>query len=1777
MHRAQSIAIALAVLLLALLLTWAPLAHAQSAPTRCNPAMQCCRQANLPGDPGCAGGGNPINLLTGNKYQQETELAPLPGVQGLEIVRRYNSASALDTHPNRANGILGKGWRLSYEIELSADSEHQRNLTLADGSQVSFTRGVLQPTHFIAADLGQGRLVEQSDGTEWQRLDGQRYGFNRQGRLVQIHAATGEFTSLAYDGQGRLIKVTDPQGRSLVLHSADAASTTRYRGVSAIDTPVGRFEYRYGSAEAASNLVRVTLPGHVQRSYHYEDPRHANALTGISVGEQRLSSYLYDAQGLAVLSVKGTPAKLQTDASGQPTKPYRLQDGSGIEQVIVERGKDGVTVLNSLNQASQAKWAEIAGQRLITEFRGAGCAHCPPTNTRWAYDKQGRVTETLQLDAQGRPMLGERNELDAWGRVRATHRVSYHSGKAQTDLIARFDYPAPFAEGSADATQPTLIARPSVVPGKELVTRIDYNAHGQPTAVSESGFSPIDDKGEPNGTPIARTSSYKYSRVNGRSVLTQIDGPLANGAKNSPEDSDITTLRWDERGSMVTAIVQPGAFKTEVSYDEAVRLHTVRNDEGAQSRYHYTATGQLAKLERSTNGGAVQTQTFEYDAQGRLVETGAGSGSAYKAQTRMAYDSADRLLWRAHALGWAEQWRRDSEGRMIEEGRFSSRIVQSSVYEWNDDGSLKAVSDNAGRRVVLPTTAALTATRTLSVRPEVSKGERIARTRHLADDFGRVVLTRSADSGTTVRSFDAADRLNAMRDALSHEARYEYDTAGRIVKQSAQAKDQAPIVTQWRYQGRRLVELTHPTQSERYTYDAQGQRTARSVVLKGHTAITRYERDANGAPIATTLPDGSRIAYERNGQGQITMLTRSRVQTDWLRSFEQKQVLAKDFERDLVGLANYTAGNGIEAKFIRSKEGTLARVLYRQPQQRTLTASTQNRLLGQAIPLWRWEQLLGIAQAHATPVRAEPVEALNDKASNLPGALGHPQDPQALIDHRYLWDGGGNLLLDRQRAGAQPRDSTYAYDWQDRLIVASTQASQSAALQPVSQKADVAPRTSYYLHDAQGRRVLAQDAGQVTRRIAYEDRSNRWRSDADVKAEYDASGQPRTIGKRRFEWDAHGRLLQVRDSDELLATYQYSHRGQRIEKKTDAQHTLYLYDEQSQLMAELDADGKIKRQYIYAANLPIAVIDGDAALYQDTAAWLQAFIDLSHIARSWIGGQDNTAWLHTNHLGAPEAATDGKGQMIWQASYSASGRAKTISSVRPEVSKGFTLNLRLPGQYADTETGLHYNAQRYYDPERGQYLSPDPLANGPGYPDGPSPYAYVRYNPLRYVDPQGLVLFAFDGTGNGEDSSDPAMADNGFSNVKRFYDAYQGNSRYVSGVGTVHHDTRYGDIVPATYASGTRLDWLTGSDPLYLNDEGGNYSGPARIDRMMRYFNDEADAITDDDEVMDIDIIGFSRGAAQARDFANRLATPSRQTNPGTGQLYWSDGLVRQRGADGVERLYYRFHQTSRDGNTGALQHSYRCQRVNFRFMGIWETVLSTNYSGTPYNLAIPSVFAYVAHATALNEYRSDTLANWGSRNHLPYSQHFGGFPLVSIGASSSTPGRVRVERGFIGAHADIGGGYRESEAGLSLVALNWMVRQATDAGVQVLVDRIPGLPTTNPILHDQSNAMNLNDPRQPENLGSRPPYIRVAAEDREVSGAVSGNSARTMGFNNNSMTNADTHRYINYTRRDVNQLGTGSALDPTTLANRTGTVEIAGYLAWLRAHGYCFVGDTCP
>ncbi|MDP2371419.1 RHS repeat domain-containing protein, partial [Rhodoferax sp.] len=354
-------------------------------------------------------------------------------------------------------------------------------------------------------------------------------------------------------------------------------------------------------------------------------------------------------------------------------------------------------------------------------------------------------------------------------------------------------------------------------------------------------------------------------------------------------------------------------------------------------------------------------------------------------------------------------------------------------------------------------------------------------------------------------------------------------------------------------------------------------------------------------------------------------------------------------------------------------------------------------------------------------------------------------------------------------------------------------------------------------------------------------------------AHYNANGQPNSVGQREYVWDALGRLLQVRQENQDLAQYRYSHRGERIAKTVAGKTTHYLYHEAGQISAELDEQGRITRQYLYLAEQPIAVIDtpeGVLLSNQELSAPTQLAQDAAFILKNlWRsvsgGGAEQWAWLHPNHLGAPEAATNAQGQVLWQASYAAFGAARVVGFAKASGSPGktsFTLNLRLPGQYQDSETGLHYNRHRYYDPSRGEYLTPDPL----GTPDGPNPYAYVRYNPLKYIDPEGLILFAFDGTNN---SNSPPGQDT-VSNVYKFYLAYDisptsangDRAWYMNGIGRDDPD------------SGISTNW---TDAVNAN------TGRARVDYMLAQLDDYIDKRDmSDGKIISLDMIGFSRGAA---------------------------------------------------------------------------------------------------------------------------------------------------------------------------------------------------------------------------------------------------------------------------------------------------------------------------
>ncbi len=93
------------------------------------------------------------------------------------------------------------------------------------------------------------------------------------------------------------------------------------------------------------------------------------------------------------------------------------------------------------------------------------------------------------------------------------------------------------------------------------------------------------------------------------------------------------------------------------------------------------------------------------------------------------------------------------------------------------------------------------------------------------------------------------------------------------------------------------------------------------------------------------------------------------------------------------------------------------------------------------------------------------------------------------------------------------------------------------------------------------------------------------------------------------------------------------------------------------------------------------------------------------------------------------------GEVVERSAHQAYGMIDT--DFRPNPRWGaFREDVKFGGHWDNAEVGLTYFGARYYSPQLGRFVSPDPLAIHGLH--GINPYEYASGSPLRYVDPDGL-------------------------------------------------------------------------------------------------------------------------------------------------------------------------------------------------------------------------------------------------------------------------------------------------------------------------------------------------------------------------------------------------------------------------------------------------------
>ena len=204
---------------------------------------------------------------------------------------------------------------------------------------------------------------------------------------------------------------------------------------------------------------------------------------------------------------------------------------------------------------------------------------------------------------------------------------------------------------------------------------------------------------------------------------------------------------------------------------------------------------------------------------------------------------------------------------------------------------------------------------------------------------------------------------------------------------------------------------------------------------------------------------------------------------------------------------------------------------------------------------------------------------------------------------------------------------------------------------------------------------------------------------------YDALG--RRIGK--------GRLKTSQEVSETSFPHDLS--GNGLEN-----HTRFVWDG-SHLLQEIHPDGRYT--YIYT----------DPNSYEPLAQ-----------VRDWTTAdgesRQQTRYFHCDQIGIPREMTDKDGNLLWFGNYTGWGRLKEETRVTDSAYQPF----RLQNQYADRETGLHYNFFRYYEPDAGRFVNQDPI----GLWGGDNLYRFSS-NIQIWIDPLGLACIPNPNRKNDED------------------------------------------------------------------------------------------------------------------------------------------------------------------------------------------------------------------------------------------------------------------------------------------------------------------------------------------------------------------------------------------------------------------------------------------
>jgi RHS repeat-associated protein len=805
-----------------------------------------------------------------------------------------------------------------------------------------------------------------------------------------------------------------------------------------------------------------------------------------------------------------------------------------------------------------------------------------------------------------------------------------------------------------------------------------------------------------SGETVTRSWSYEQNWIASEQVVSsaapskifRTEHTFYFGADGRPTNVQSEKRRKDD-----------GSFQTTTyTYDTRNRLLSTTLPDGVQAVNEYTGD-YVTRVYFVVAGVAVpnREKRFEYDAAGNRIKEWDARGNL----TQYEYDERRRLTALTNALEETTLYTFvDDQLTQIEVGRtVADGEGQLARFVYNARNQLIRMErkDDAGAFVSYKTFESDSEGRRLSVTDPNNRVIRVA-----YDQRGLVNTYTDATNASTHFEYDAAGNLTKATDPSGGVVRHEYDALNRRT---------ASVDT-------RVV----PNARTEYTYDAAGNVTS---VTDAKNQVTSYWYDALSRNTRVTQPLGQFVQYQYNDRNQLDLVLNARGQKVDLDYFAWGE---KQAERYYSTVSSPSPSREITFEYDNDGHAT----------------SITDTAVGAGPAYAMVFDALGRLTEQTIKYIPGGDRVLRQRYDRIGNRVGSTLLDGGTFDNTYSYN-KLNHLISATLAGAQvgitlsssgsrlvvayPNgvNDTYAYRANGPIEsiaidgpsgpIASVSYSYDALTNLIGQADQYGAHTFGYDELSRLENTLRPpSAGVPNENFEYDIVGNRQGEGGATTHSYDQNNRLVASGGQTLTWDADGNLVTSAAGATLAhdirgqlssftlsgttTTYLYDATGRRIRKTVNGVDTWFLWD-QTQLLAEYDGSGLRTRRYGYIAS------DRTPSQVQDVSG---------------------TYYIHSDRMGAPFLVTNSTAQVVWRSVMKAFGSA-TIENDPDGNGVAFVLNFRFPGQYADAESGYHYNLLRTYDPAIGRYIEPDPL----GQAGGLNVYLYASDAPQTWVDPLGLI------------------------------------------------------------------------------------------------------------------------------------------------------------------------------------------------------------------------------------------------------------------------------------------------------------------------------------------------------------------------------------------------------------------------------------------------------